>query len=40
MTKTHQIVGIEGTYLNIIKSLSDIPTATLNSMEKSCKHFF
>ena len=27
--KTHQIVGIEGTYLNIIKTLYDIPTANI-----------
>ena len=28
-SKTHQIAGIEGTYLNIIKTFYDIPTGNI-----------
>ena len=35
MIKTLQKVGIEGTYLNIIKTIYDKPTATLSSMVKN-----
>ena len=39
MIKTLQKVGIEGTYLNIIKATYDKPTANTFSMVKSGKHF-
>ena len=35
MIKTLQKAGIEGTYLNIIKTIYDKPTATLSSMVKN-----
>ena len=39
MIKTLQQVGIEGTYLNIIKAIYDKPTANISSMVKNGKHF-
>ena len=39
MIKTLQKVGIEGTYLNIIKAIYDKPTANISSMVKNGKHF-
>ena len=35
MIKTLQKVGIEGTYLNIIKAIYDKPTANISSMVKT-----
>jgi len=35
MINTLQKVGIEGTYLNIIKAIYDKPTQTLSSMVKN-----
>ena len=35
MIKTLQEIGIEGTYLNIIKAIYDIPQSTLFSMVKN-----
>ena len=35
MMKTLQKMGIEGTYLNIVKAINDKPTQTLFSMVKS-----
>ena len=35
MTKTLQKVGIEGTYLSIIKTIYDKPTANISSMVKN-----
>ena len=35
MIKTLQKVGIEGTYLNIIKAIYDKPTAYISSMAKN-----
>ena len=35
MIKTVQKVGIEGTYLNIIKAIYDKPKQTLSSMVKN-----
>ena len=34
MVKTHQKAGIEGTYLNIIKTICDKPTANILNGEK------
>ena len=34
LIKTHQKVGIERTYLNIIKAIYDKPTATMHNGEK------
>ena len=39
MIKTLQKVGIEGTYLNIIKAIYDNPQPTSSSMVKNCNHF-
>ena len=39
MLKSLQKVGIEGTYLNIIKAIYNKPTANLSSMVKNWKHF-
>ena len=39
MIKTLQKVGIEGTYLNIIKTRYDKPQQTSYSMVKNWKHF-
>ena len=39
MIKTLVKVGIEGTYLNIIKAIYDKPTATSYTTAKSWKHF-
>ena len=39
MIKTLQKVGIEGTYLNIIKAIYDKHTANISSMVKNGKHF-
>ena len=37
MIKTLSKVGIEGTYLSIIKSIHDKPTASINSPGKNYK---
>ena len=39
MIKTLQKVGIEGTYLNIIKAMYDKPTASITLNDKNWKHF-
>ena len=39
MIKTLQKVGIEGTYLNIIKAIYDKPTASIILSGKKKKHF-
>ena len=39
MIKTFQKVGIEGTYLNIIKSMYDKPTANIVLNGEKLKHF-
>ena len=39
MTKTLQNVGIEGTYLNIIKAIYDKPTANIVLNGKKLNHF-
>ena len=38
MIKTLQKMGIEGTYLNIVKAIHDKPQQTLLSMVKNLKH--
>ena len=38
MIQTLQKMGIEGTYLNIVKAIYDKPTETLFSMVKNWKH--
>ena len=38
MVKTLQNMGIEGTYLNIVKAVYDKPTANIFSVVKNCKH--
>ena len=38
MVKTLQKIGIEGTYLNIVKAIYDKLIATLFSMVKNGKH--
>ena len=37
MTKTVQKMGIEGTYLNIIKAINDKPTANIIPSEEKLK---
>ena len=39
MIKTHQKAGIEGTYLNIIKTIYDKPTANINLNGEKFKAF-
>ena len=38
MIKTLQKMGIEGTYLNIVKAIYEKPTANIVLMVKSLKH--
>ena len=39
LIKTHQIVGIEGNYLNVIKAIYDKPTANIIHNGEKLKEF-